>query len=96
MGLIVNFTKNTVHGFGHPGWSDLPVKITVVNEVMVASGGSGSSLGSKGSISGSVDRIPGDVEATYMLTTDREHRWDNKLLFSMNYALKCTPAQRIF
>jgi hypothetical protein len=20
MGLIVNFTKNTVHGFGHPGW----------------------------------------------------------------------------
>jgi len=21
MGIIVNFTKNTVHGFGHPGWS---------------------------------------------------------------------------
>jgi hypothetical protein len=94
--LIVNFTKNTVHGFGHPGWSDPPVKITVVNEVMVAFGGSESSLGSKSSISGSVDRITGDVEATYMLTTDRENKWENKVLFSMNYAPKCRPAQRMF
>ena len=86
MGLIVNFTNNTVHGFGHPGWSDPPVKITVVTEVLVAFGGSESSLGSKGSISGSADRITGDVEATYMLTTDRENKWENKVLFSKNYA----------
>jgi hypothetical protein len=40
MGIIVNFTKNTVHGFGSPGSSDYRVNITGVNEVTVAFGGS--------------------------------------------------------
>jgi hypothetical protein len=31
MGIIVNFTKRTVQGFGHPGWIDYPVQITAWN-----------------------------------------------------------------
>jgi len=27
MGIIVNFTKQTVHGFGYPGMTDYPVNI---------------------------------------------------------------------
>jgi hypothetical protein len=40
MGIIINFTNRTVQGFGYPGLSDFPVKITAMNEVTVAFGGS--------------------------------------------------------
>ena len=43
LGLIVNFKARTVRGFGHPGLMDSPVKITGVNEVAVAFGGSNKS-----------------------------------------------------
>jgi hypothetical protein len=39
MGIIVNFTNNTVHGFGNPDpkyGEDFPVKITGVNEVTIS------------------------------------------------------------
>jgi hypothetical protein len=39
MGIIVNFTKQTVHGFGYPGL-DYPVKITAWNDVTITFGGS--------------------------------------------------------
>ena len=91
MGIIVNFTKSTVHGFGYPGLSDHPVKITAFNEVTVAFGGSEANLGVTSSISGSIDRVTGDVEATSMMTNTKK-----EVLFSMSYALKCRPAQRMF
>ena len=92
MGIIVNFTNRTVHGFGYPGLSDTPVKITAFNEVLVTFNGSEASFGSKGSISGSIDRVTGDVEATWMLTDAKT----GKTVASMSYALKCRPAQRMF
>jgi hypothetical protein len=93
MGIIVNFTNRTVQGFGHPGFWDYPVKITAWNEVTVVFGGStefagGSSIG----ISGSIDRVTGDVAATELATSIKT----GKIIASTNYALKCRPAQRMF
>jgi hypothetical protein len=62
MGIIVNFTKLTVHGFGTPGLIDIPVKITAWNEVTVVFGGSEDNLfggTQQASIMGSIDRITG-------------------------------------
>jgi hypothetical protein len=39
MGLIVSFTNGTVQGFGTPGYVDIPVKITGINDVTVVLGG---------------------------------------------------------
>ena len=65
MGLIVNFTTGTVQGFGNPGLLDYPVKITGINDVTVAFGGSERQPTSDvSSITGSIDRVTGDVEAT--------------------------------
>jgi hypothetical protein len=60
---VVNFTNRTIQGFGYPGFSglfDFPVKITGTNEVTVAFHGSNQT---GGSITGSIDRVTGDVEA---------------------------------
>src|SRR5690242_2558318 len=61
MGVIVNFGSGAVQGFGTPGLLDVPVKITGVNEVTIAFGGSGRPLGSEWTISGSIDRVTGEV-----------------------------------
>jgi hypothetical protein len=76
MGIIVNFTNRTVQGgFGYPpALYDFPVKITSMNEVTVV-------LTGQSFITGSIDRVTGDVEA------DAD---------SIHYALKCRPAQRMF
>jgi hypothetical protein len=93
MGIIVNFTKKTVHGFDNPGMTDFPVNITAVNEVSIAFGGS-VSLGSiiETNIMGSIDRVTGDVEATSRSSNTKT----GKLVTSMSYSLKCRPAQRMF
>jgi hypothetical protein len=62
MGIIVDFADRTVHGFGYPcfpGCFDFPVKITAMNEVTVAF--HGSSQTGVMSITGSIDRVTGDV-----------------------------------
>jgi hypothetical protein len=98
MGIIVNFTKRTVHGFGDPdprfSFMDVPVKITGVNEVTVAFAGSQTMFGGsqEASINGSIDRVTGDVFATSMSTDKRT----SKIIISTNYTLKCRPAQRMF
>jgi hypothetical protein len=93
MGIIVNFTNRTVQGFGHPGLMDYPVKITAWNDVTVAFGGSAEfAKSSRNSISGSIDRVTGDVEATE-LATDLKR---GKTIASTNYALKCRPTRRMF
>ena len=68
MSLIVSFTAGTVQGFGTPGFSDPPIKITGINEVTVAFGGSTQAparvLGnSDWSLNGTIDRVTGEVEA---------------------------------
>ena len=92
MGIIANFTKRTVQGFGHPGLIDYPVQITAWNEVTVAFGGSQVFGNQKLSITGTIDRVTGDVEATE-LSTDTETK---KTVSSLQYTLKCRPTQRMF
>jgi len=92
MGIIVNFTKQTVHGFGYPGLTDYPVNITGANEVTVAFVGRRDRGFSKDSTMGSIDRVTGDLEAT-LTTTDSK---TGKTITSTSYALKCRPAQRMF
>jgi len=67
MGLIVNFTARTVQGFGTPGWNDYPVRITAGNDVTLIFKGSAEIFSSAASISGSIDRVTGDVQATSMM-----------------------------
>jgi hypothetical protein len=84
MGIIVNFTDRTVQGgFGYPPvFYDFPVKITSMNEATVVFHGSNQT--GQWSITGSIDRVTGDVEAKTEGPT------------SIHYALKCRPAQRMF
>jgi hypothetical protein len=92
MGIIVNFTNRTVHGFGYPGFSgrfDFPVKITGMDAVTVAFHGS-SQTGE--SITGSIDRVTGDVEARIQMSDSKT----GDLLSILRYALKCRPTQRMF
>jgi hypothetical protein len=81
MGLIVNFTARTVTGFTSPS-DDFPVTITTFDDVHILFGGSNKSGDWK--IVGSIDRVTGDVTATY-----------NEMI-DMVYELKCRPTQRMF
>jgi len=92
MGLIVNFTIGTIQGFGTPGLLDVTVKITGINDVTVAFGGSDRVSGSDWSIMGSIDRVTGDVEATQTSTNPTT----GKTFSSTGYSLKCRPTQRMF
>jgi len=64
--IIVNFTKQTVHGFGFPGMTDYPVNITGANEVTVAFAGRRELKFQIASTMGSIDRVTGDLEATLL------------------------------
>jgi hypothetical protein len=92
MGVIVNFGSGAVQGFGAPGLLDVPVKITGVKEVIIAFGGSGRPLGSDWTISGSIDRVTGEVEATETSADPKT----GKTFSSTGYSLKCRPTQRLF
>jgi len=92
MGIIVNFTKRTVQGFGSPGLIDYPVQITAWNDVTVAFSGSHVFANQNLSIRGTIDRVTGDVEATDLSTDTTTH----KIVSSLTYTLKCRPAQRMF
>jgi len=93
MGIIFNFTKGALQGFGT--LINYPVKITGWTDVIVTFYGSDKGLVSQvieESIRGTLDRMTGDMEATlasFSLKT-------NKPLSSISYALKCRPTQRTF
>jgi hypothetical protein len=93
MGIILNFTKKTVHGFGTPGLMDYPVNITGVDEASVAFGGYREYGATTLSITGSVDRVTGDVGATSTMFTNTKKQ---ATFSSTTYSLKCRPAQRMF
>jgi hypothetical protein len=92
MSLIISFNAGTVQGFGTPGLLDPPVKITGINEVTVAFGGSTRFIGSDWSIVGTIDRVTGAVEANQMLSDAKT----GHTISSTAYSLKCRPAQRMF
>jgi len=91
MGIIVNFTKRTVQGFGDPELGEYPVKITAWNDVTVSFSGGEDRKGAQTSILGSIDRVTGAVEATSMLINAK-----GEVTYSLKYSLKCRPAQRMF
>jgi hypothetical protein len=92
MGIIVNFTARTVQGFGFPGMTDYPVKITGANDVIVAFGGQQEVIFGVSSIEGSIDRVTGDVWASSMLLEPKT----SKIISQIVYTLQCRPAQRMF
>src|SRR5262249_34713657 len=66
MGIIVNFMKRTVHGFVDPFLGEQLVNITGITETSVSFGGGQEGPYSTTSVVGSLDRVTGDVRATYM------------------------------
>src|SRR5262245_5487641 len=93
MGIVVDFTKNAVYGFGFPGYSDdPPVSTTYVDEVLINFHGSKSSEGMNTSIGGTIDRVTGDVQALQVRTNEE----NGEDLYRRKYSLKCRPAQRMF
>jgi hypothetical protein len=91
MGIILNF--NTVQGFALPGMFDVPVRITAANDVTVTFEGSAVHLQmSQTTISGSLDRVTGDVYATSIMTNTQTQ----KIVSATNYELQCRPVQRMF
>jgi len=83
--IIVNFAAGTVSGFG-----PIPVKIDRVSEQLVSFVGHNNSDEITWTVSGSIDRVTGDVEATSSMLHKGNLRGETRFL------LKCTPAQRKF
>jgi hypothetical protein len=91
MGLIVDFTTNTVAGFERvfASFSAARVKIIVFDSTSIGFSGT-DPVGA--TIFGTVDRITGDVEAA----TEHWNHETNILQWATSYSLKCKPTQRMF
>src|SRR5262249_58603816 len=87
-GIIINLTKRTLEGL--EGLWSIPVEITSVNEVTITFYGSNRDESGEQSISGSIDRVTGLLEAAFSRLNAVSIRT------SMLYSLKCRPAQRMF
>jgi hypothetical protein len=92
MGIIVNFTKQTVHGFGDPFFGEQLIKITGITETVVYFGASDKVLTTSRSVIGTIDRVTGDLSADFMSSDAKT----GKTAGSTSYALKCKPTQRMF
>jgi hypothetical protein len=89
MGIIVNFTDRTVLGFGFP--FDLrPLQVGYVNDVEVRFGGE-EETGVRHIITGSINRVTGDVDATWSFMDQKT----GKLEPHITYTLQCRPTQRM-
>jgi hypothetical protein len=87
MGLVVNLTTRTVHGFREQletDGSEIQLKITEVKEAILIL------RGQKGimDFSGFMDRMTGDMTVA---ATQRP-----PVVFTKTYSLKCRPTQRMF
>jgi hypothetical protein len=89
MGLVVNLTTRTVHGFREQFVRDgyeTELKITEVKEAILVLRGPTGSTGV--SVSGFMDRMSGDMTVTVSQ--------EPPAAFTKTYTLKCTPVQRMF
>jgi hypothetical protein len=86
MGLIIDFTTNTVAGFERvfPSFSADRVKIIGVDKTTFGFSGTD---GMGAAVFGTADRMTGDVEATM----ERWNEETNKLQWATGYSLKCWP-----
>jgi hypothetical protein len=87
VGLIFNFTKRSVQGFGYG------VEIKSWDEVSVSFGHFKKDPVTKNvdQSMGTIDRITGDLEASFLLEISKEAPLD-----VTKYTLKCRPGQRMF
>jgi hypothetical protein len=82
IGIIISFTTQTVQGFG---WTST---ITTNDDTTIKFSDRMGTL----SISGSIDRVTGELEATETQYYGPEH----KILMQKAYSLLCKPGQRMF
>jgi hypothetical protein len=92
MGIIVNFTKKTVHGFGDPLFGEQRIKITGVTETAVYFSPDDKFQNMSQGGMGAIDRVTGDLWADFTATDAKT----GKTITSTSYALKCRPTQRMF
>jgi hypothetical protein len=86
LGIIIDFTARTVAGL------DFPVKITSSDELTVSFEGSDDTERTLRRISGSIDRVTGDMKAV-SIKTDKNTFIS---LLDVWYVLKSRPTQRMF
>lgn len=92
MGLLLR-TDGVLQGLTLPGALDVPLKITASNDTTFTFGGRSASIPSTEiSITGSLDRITGDLSATEIFFNTNSQ----KIVTRDEYQLKCTPTQRLF
>jgi hypothetical protein len=85
MGISIDLTARTVSGFFASG--DFLVKITEVTDTLITFDGVGSDPNNtRDRVSGNIDRVTGDLEATISLLPSGQ----------IFYHLQCRPAQRMF
>jgi hypothetical protein len=92
MGIIINFTKGTGHGFAD---NIFPVNVTGVTEVNVVFFGAKPTAPNSATdwhIRGTLDRVTGDVEATSIVFDVKT----GSIKIQTSYSLKCRPTQRMF
>jgi hypothetical protein len=85
MGIIINFTARTVAGL------DFPLKITSSDETTIFFEGSHDTELTARKISGSIDRVTGDMKAVSI-----KIKKNTFISLDVAYALKCRPTQRMF
>jgi hypothetical protein len=90
MGIIVNVTDRTVQGFDFP-FDTEPLKIIDVSDTEVRFGGKQETL-VRSDIIGSINRVTGDVDATWSFIDRKTHKVEPHI----RYTLQCRPAQPMF
>jgi hypothetical protein len=102
MGIIVNFTNKTVHGFDSAmfGIKEEPAKITGITETAINFGsdnfGSDEPHAALNSLIGVIDRVTGDVWASSESRVINSCSNSISSSISSMYELKCKPTQRMF
>ena len=91
-GVIIDFTARTLEGFGRD--VSFPIRITDVTETTIGFMGNNWNQPNRMvsfSISGTIDRVTGAVEATFAGAMA-----SGKSTWSAHYVLQCKPTQRMF
>jgi hypothetical protein len=95
IGVIINFTDKTVHGFEAGGlWfrsKNKPAKIADISETEIYFEAKSQRFGLEHHIIGTLDRVTGDMEIS---STD--WKGDQPAGDGTMYELKCRPTQRMF
>jgi hypothetical protein len=87
IGIVVDLTKQTVHGFGP---DDINVRVSEVTETLIKFGGTQEGLFGKGTwqTMGDIDRVTGAAWASVNIFHD------NTVIELSYYELKCKPTNQ--